>query len=230
MQIFAYPGSHIEYIRMQNAHNESYQFTSTFVHQQDNSTVKTNTITLHGGVVRNNIVATIDGSNCYNEMYGLYLVDKGQHVDNWTLIDHKKPESTSKELFKGIIDDYASGAFAGKILVRKDSQHTNAEQTNKNILLTSDANMNTKPQLEIYADDVVCSHGATVGQMNDDELFYLRQRGISQKTARLMLLNAFAYDIIKDISIEPLKANVTELVEKRLSGDLSRCNKCEIKC
>ncbi len=230
MQIFAYPNSHLEYIRLQNAHNESYQFTSTYVYQYDDSSVRTNTITLHGGVVRNNIVAKLNGRNCYNEMYGLFMVDKGQHVDNWTLIDHLKPDSTSRELFKGIIDDYASGAFAGKILVRKDSQHTHTEQTNKNILLTSDAQMNTKPQLEIYADDVVCSHGATVGQINDDELFYLRQRGISQKSARLMLLNAFAYDVIKDISIEPLRNNVVELVEKRLNGDLSRCNKCEIKC
>lgn len=230
MQIIALENSHIEYVRLQNAHNESYQFTSTYIHQTDNSNVKTNTVTLHGGVVRNNIVATIDGKSCYNEMYGLFLVDKGQHVDNWTLIDHKQAESTSKELFKGIIDDYATGAFAGKILVRKDSQHTDAEQTNKNILLTSDAKMYTKPQLEIYADDVVCSHGATVGQMNEDELFYLRQRGISQKTARLMLLNAFAYDVIKDISVEPVKNAVINLVEKRLSGDLTRCDKCEIKC
>jgi Fe-S cluster assembly protein SufD len=230
MQIIALENSHIEYVRLQNAHNESYQFTSTYIYQLDGSNVKTNTVTLHGGVVRNNIVATIDGKGCTNKMCGLFLVDKGQHVDNWTLIDHKQPESNSNELFKGIIDDYATGAFAGKILVRQDSQHTDAQQTNKNILLTSDAKMHTKPQLEIYADDVVCSHGATVGQINEEELFYMRQRGISQKTARLMLLNAFAYEVIKDISVKPVKEAVVDLVDKRLSGDLTRCEKCEIKC
>ena len=230
MQIFVYENANIEYIRMQNAHNESYQFTTTCINQYEGSNVLTNTVTLHGGVVRNNIIVKIKGENCNNEMFGLFLVDRKQHTDNWTLIDHIKGKSVSKEYFKGIIDDYAKGAFSGKILVRKDAQHTNAEQTNKNILLTSDAKMNTKPQLEIYADDVVCSHGATVGQINEEELFYLMQRGIAQKEARLMLLNAFAYDVIKHISIEALRNNVVELVEKRLSGDLLRCNKCEIKC
>ncbi len=229
MQIIANKNAHVEYIRLQNTHNESYQLTNTYIHQSPNSNVKTLTVTLHGGVVRNNIVANLlKGS--YHEMYGLYLVDKGQYVDNWTLINHKEEETTSRELFKGIIDDYATGAFEGKILVRQDSQKVDAQQNNKNILLTSDAHVYSQPQLEIYADDVICSHGSATGQVDEEQLFYLRARGIPHKDARLMLLNAFAYDVIKDIPIVPLKEEIVNLVEKRLNGDLSRCNKCEIKC
>ena len=229
-QIFAKENANIEYIRLQNAHNESFQFTSTFINQSSDSTVKTNTITLHGGVVRNNIITNLNGNNCHNEMNGLALVDKGQHVDNWILINHNEPYSSSRELFKNISDDYATGVFSGKIYVAKDAQKTDAEQTNKNILLTSDAKVYSKPQLEIYADDVVCSHGSATGQIDEEQLFYMRQRGIAQKEARLILLNAFAYEVIKDISIETIKNEVIALVDKRLSGDLSRCDKCEIKC
>jgi len=228
--VFVDENAHFDFIRMQNAHNKSIQLTTTQLHQDKNSTVTNNTITLHGGLVRNNIFSQMADENCTHGMYGLFLVDKNQHVDNFTFIDHAKPHSDSVELFKGILDDNATGAFAGRILVQKDAQKTNAFQTNRNILLTDNARMNTKPQLEIYADDVKCSHGATIGQIDEEALFYLRSRGIYKKDARLMLIHAFALEIIEKISILPLKQELNDLVNKRLHGDLARCNQCKIKC
>ncbi len=230
LEVFSEENSHLEFIRMQNAHNQSTQLTNTYFYQQTNSTVINNTITLHGGLVRNNIFTHLNAENCNHEMYGLYLVDRDQHVDNFTFIDHKEPNSTSVELFKGILDDNATASFAGRILVEKVAQITNAFQTNRNILLTDDAKVNTKPQLEIYADDVKCSHGATVGQIDEEALFYLRSRGIYVKDARLMLLHAFAAEITSKISIPLLRLEVESLVHKRLRGDLARCNQCKIKC
>jgi Fe-S cluster assembly protein SufD len=145
-------------------------------------------------------------------------------------IDHAKPHSTSNQLFKGILDDYSTGAFTGKIMVRQDAQQTLAYQKNNNLLLTDDAKMNAKPQLEIYADDVKCSHGATVGQLDPDAMIYLRSRGIPFKEARLMLMFGFAHDVIKQIKTGPLRERIDELVNKRLRGELSRCNNCEIDC
>ena len=228
--IFSNENANLEFVRMQNAHNKSVQLTTTQIHQEKNSTVNNNTITLHGGLVRNNIYSQMADENSTHGMYGLFLVDKNQHVDNFTFIDHAKPHSDSVELFKGILDDNATGAFAGRVLVRKDAQKTNAFQTNRNILLTDNARMNTKPQLEIYADDVKCSHGATIGQIDEEALFYLRSRGIYKKDARLMLIHAFALEIIEKISIMPLQKELNYLVNKRLHGDLTRCNQCKIKC
>lgn len=228
--VFVKENAHFEFIRMQNAHNQSIQLTTTQIYQDKNSSVTNNTITLHGGLVRNNIFSQLADENCTQGMYGLFLVDKNQHVDNFTFIDHAKPHSDSIELFKGILDDNATGAFAGRVLVQKDAQKTNAIQTNKNILLTDNARMNTKPQLEIYADDVKCSHGATVGQIDEEALFYLRSRGIFKKEARLMLIHAFALEITEKISIMPLQQELNSLVNKRLHGDLTRCNQCKIKC
>ena len=230
LEVFVDEYAHLEFVRMQNAHNHSVQLTTTRFNQHKNSTVVNNTVTLHGGLVRNNIYGNLNAEHCKHEMYGLFLVDKGQHVDNFTFINHKKPKSESIELFKGILDDNASASFTGRILVEKNAQQTNAFQSNKNILLTDDAKMNTKPQLEIYADDVKCSHGAAVGQIDEEALFYLRSRGIYKKDARLMLVHAFAKEIIEKISVLPLKKELNTLVNKRLKGDLERCNQCKIKC
>lgn len=219
-----------DYYNIQNEHNDSTQLSSVFVYQKTNSRMLSNTITLHGGLVRNNIYVLMDDEGCESNIYGLYLVDKEQHIDNYTYIDHAKPNCTSNELYKGILDDSATGAFLGHILVRKDAQNTNAFQSNKNILLTSDAKMNTKPQLEIYADNVKCGHGATVGQLDENALFYMRTRGIAEKEARMLLMYAFANEIISKIRIEPLKERIDELIEKRLRGEFSRCNCCPIKC
>lgn len=230
MEVFSGENSNLEFIRMQNAHNQSTQLSNTYFYQKEDSNIINNTVILHGGLVRNNIYAYLNGENCNNEMYGLYLVDKDQHVDNFTFINHQKPNSTSIELFKGILDDNATGSFAGRILVDKDAQLTNAFQTNNNILLTDKAKINTKPQLEIYADDVKCSHGATVGQIDEEALFYMRSRGIYKKDARLMLLHAFAAEITSKISIPLLRLEIETLVNKRLRGNLSRCNQCKIIC
>jgi len=229
-EVFAGQYSRVDYYKVQNSHNHSTQISSTFICQKDNSNVLSDIITLHGGLIRNNINVLLDGKGCENFVGGLYLVDKFQHVDNYVSIDHAKPNCMSRQVFRGVLDDNATGAFNGKILVRKDSQHTNAYQTNNNILLTNDAKINTKPQLEIYADDVKCSHGATVGQLDENALFYLRARGIEIKEAKLLLMYAFAHEIIKQIRVEPLKDRINELVEKRLRGELSRCNCCSINC
>jgi len=187
-------------------------------------------ITLHGGLVRNNFHVRLNGEGCENNTTGLFLADKGQHIDNYTYIDHAKPYCTSNQLFKGILDDFATGAFNGKILVRRNAQKTHAYQANNNILLTDDARMNTKPQLEIYADDVKCSHGATVGQLDEDALFYMRARGIGEREARLMLMYAFANEIINQIKVEPLRERINHLVDMRLHGELSRCQNCAMNC
>jgi Fe-S cluster assembly protein SufD len=147
----------------------------------------------------------------------LYLLKGTTHVDNHTLVDNIKPNCFSNEFYKGILDENATGVFSGKIYVRPDAQKTNAYQSNKNILLSDDASINTKPQLEIFADDVKCSHGCTVGQLDEEALFYLRTRGISKEHAQSMLLTAFAEDIVEQLKLEPLRNYVEELITKRLS-------------
>ncbi|HBS86701.1 MAG: Fe-S cluster assembly protein SufD [Bacteroidetes bacterium GWF2_38_335] len=229
-EIAAGKNSLFDFYKIQNEHNGSVQLSSVFINQKKASNVVSGVITLHGGIIRNNIHVKLEEEYCENSTMGLYLSDKGQHVDNYTFIDHASPNCTSNELFKGVLDDYATGAFTGKILVRKDAQNTRAFQANNNILLTDDAKINTKPQLEIWADDVKCSHGATVGQLDDNALFYLRSRGINEKEARMLLMFGFTYEIMNKIKIEPLKIRISNLIEKRLRGELSRCNSCVMNC
>lgn len=178
---------------------------STVFRQAKDSRLSTHGTVLNGGLIRNDIYVDINGENCDSNIYGLYLVDKNQHVDNQIQVNHLKPNSTSNELFKGIIDDHARAVFNGHVHVHRDAQKTNAYQSNKNLLLTDKAIVNTKPFLEIYADDVKCSHGATVGQLDQDALFYIRSRGISYDNARLLLMYAFAAEVINKITIEPLR-------------------------
>lgn len=229
-EIFVDKNASFDYARMQNEHNGSKQVSHLFINQERDSRVSTNTISLHGGLIRNNVHVLLNGEGCDNSTLGLYLTDKGQHIDNFIFMDHAYPNCTSNQLFKGVLDDFATGAFSGKVLVRKDAQKTQAYQANNNILLTDDADINTKPQLEIYADDVKCSHGATVGQLDEDALFYLRARGIKKKEARLLLMYAFAHDVIHQIQIPALQERVQDLVDKRLRGELSRCNSCHMNC
>ena len=157
-------------------------------------------------------------------------MNKNQHVDNQVHIDHAKPDCTSNENFKGILDDHASAVFNGHILVRRDAQRTNAFQTNRNILLTDKATVNTKPFLEIYADDVKCSHGATVGQIDETALFYIKSRGISAYNAKLLLMYAFAAEVINEITLKPLQDRIDDLVKKRLRGELAVCDQCVLHC
>ncbi|MCD4832659.1 MAG: Fe-S cluster assembly protein SufD [Bacteroidales bacterium] len=219
-----------DFSRMQNEHNGSKQISHLYFHQERDSRVSANNISLHGGLIRNNVNVLLNGEGCENNTYGLYLTDKGQHIDNYVFVDHANPNCISNQLFKGVLDDFATGAFNGKVLVRKDAQNTLAYQTNNNILLTDDADFNTKPQLEIYADDVKCSHGATVGQLDEDALFYLRSRGINKKEAKLLLMYAFAHDVIHKIQVPALQERIQDLVDKRLRGELSRCNNCQMHC
>lgn len=229
-EIYVGENSHFDLMRVQNEHNNSGKITHTFIHQERSSVASSNNITLHGGLVRNSTYHYLggDGAECYS--YGLFLSDKFQHVDNYVNVDHAFPNCTSNQLFKGVLDDMATGAFNGRIYVHKDAQGTVAYQKNNNILLTDDARMDTKPQLEIYADDVKCSHGATVGQLDDEALFYLRSRGIDKREAKLMLMFGFAHEVIRNIKVDALRDRLDNLVMQRLKGELSRCASCMVKC
>lgn len=229
-EISAGDNSAVEFYKLQNSHNHSVQISSVAVSQESHSKVINNYITLHGGLIRNNLMVTLNGTDAANDSSGIMLADKMQQVDNFVHIQHQSPGCESRQLFRGILDDLATGVFTGKILVAKDAQKTQAYQENNNILLSADAKARTKPQLEIYADDVKCSHGATVGQLDKDAFFYIRARGIPEKEARLMLLHAFAHKVLEKISIEPLRERYDELINKRLRGEFSRCNNCSVKC
>lgn len=227
-----YVGDNAAYdlIRIQNEQNSSAKLTHTFIHQERDSRVNTHNMTLHGGLVRNTTYARLNGPGADLQALGLYLTDKWQHVDNFVIAHHAAPHCTSNQLFKGILDDMSTGAFNGRIIVDPDAQKTEAYQSNNSILLTDDARMDTKPQLEIYADDVKCSHGATVGQLDEEALFYMRSRGIPFKEARMLLMFGFAHDVIRKISVEPLRDRIDELVLQRLRGELSRCAACTFRC
>ncbi|CAN5569746.1 Fe-S cluster assembly protein SufD [soil metagenome] len=174
------------------------------------------TLTIGGSLVRNNLNILLNDENCNAHLNGLYVMNGTQVVDNHTLVDHSKPNCYSNELYKGIIDEKSTGVFNGKIFVREDAQKTNAFQSNKNIILSNDATMNTKPQLEIFADDVKCSHGATTGQIDEEALFYLRSRGIAEPEARALLNHAFAADVINQVALEPLRESLMELLNRKL--------------
>ncbi len=229
-EIYAGPGARLNYSRVQNEHLNSNLLTNLFIHQEKDSQVISNTITLHSGTVRNNTHVLLNAEDCDSQVYGLSLADRSQHIDNYVNIDHAKPNCTSTQLFKGILDEQSTGVFNGRILVRPDAQKTIAYQTNNNILMSDEAKMNTKPQLEIYADDVQCSHGATTGQLDENALFYMQSRGIPRKEARLLMLYAFAHEVIDKIEVAPLKNRINGLVDKRLRGELSRCNNCSMAC
>ena len=210
----------VDYFKLQTEQDHSLQVNTTQVQQAADSRFTATTITLGGGLIRNNLSIAQNASNIESNMYGLYFLHGKQHVDNHTVVDHRKPHCQSNELYKGIMDDASTGVFNGKIYVRQEAQKTNAFQSNKNILLSDNATINTKPQLEIWADDVKCSHGATTGQINEEQVFYLRARGISEKSARAMLLYAFATDIIDQISIEPLKARFLKFLSDKLQTQI----------
>lgn len=229
-EIYVGRNARFEIIRVQNQHNNSGKITHTFIHQERDSYASSNNISLHGGLVRNATWHHLGGENGETHSYGLFLADKEQHIANFVKVDHTAPNCNSTQLFKGVLDDKSSGAFNGRIMVHKDAQNTNAYQSNNNIILSETARMDTKPQLEIYADDVKCSHGATVGQLDENALFYLRSRGIDAHEARLMLMFGFAHEVIQNIPIQALRERIDDLVQKRLRGELSRCASCAIQC
>lgn len=229
-EVYVGENAHFDLIRVQNEHNNAAKMTHTFIHQEKKSVATSNNITLHGGLVRNSTYHYLGGEGAESQSSGLFLADKFQHVDNFVSIDHASPSCTSNQLFKGVLDDMSTGTFNGRILVRQNAQKTLAYQKSNSILLTDDAKMDTKPQLEIFADDVKCSHGAAVGQLDGEALFYLQSRGINRKEARLMLMFGFAHEVIQNIRIEPLRERMDNLVMQRLKGELSRCASCMIKC
>ena len=207
----------LEYCKVQNDQGNVYQVTNSCIHQSDSSKVNTFTLTLNGKLIRNNLGIIIDGEKCESHFHGLYLLTGNTVADNHTVVDHRKPNSFSNEIYKGVMDGNSKGIFNGKIFVRPHAQKTNAFQSNRNILVSETATINTKPQLEIWADDVKCSHGCTSGQLDEEALFYLRSRGISEKSAKAMLLYAFATDVLEPIKNENLKAFLDQLIAERLT-------------
>ena len=208
--------SNVHYYKIQNESDKSYHIGTTSVLQAGKSVFTANTVTANGGFVRNNLNIKIDGEYAEANMFGLYIPNGKQHIDNHTAVDHAKPNSNSNELYKGILKGKSTGVFNGKIFVRQDAQKTNAFQSCKNVLLSEDASMNTKPQLEIWADDVKCSHGTTTGQLNDDALFYMQARGISKDSARALLTLAFAQDVIDKFEIVAIKEYLQTLIEEKI--------------
>ncbi len=227
-EVFVSDRASYEHYKLENTHNKTTNLSTLFIDQKESSNVLVNIITLHNGLTRNTIEIDVNGEHCDTTLAGMVIGDKNQHVDNFTSIIHNKPNCNSRELFKYVLDDVSKGAFTGKLYVARDAQKTTAFQTNKNILLNRTAKMRTKPQLEIYADDVKCSHGATIGQLDESAMFYMRQRCIPEKEARLLLMFAFTADVIEDIRIDALKDRMKLLVEKRLRGELSKCEGCAI--
>lgn len=227
-EVFVGENATYEHYKLENTHIKTTNVSTLLVDQEANSNVLANVITLHNGVTRNTIEIDLDGENCETSLCGMVIGDKKQQVDNFTSIIHNKPNCRSTELFKYVLDDLAKGGFTGKLYVAKDAQKTAAFQTNKNILLKKTAKMRTRPQLEIYADDVKCSHGATIGQLDESAKFYMQQRGISEVESRLLLMFAFTSDVIDHIRIPALQDRMKMLVEKRLRGELSKCEGCVI--
>ena len=209
--------SRVNYYKIGTESASTYHVGTTHMHVATGSLVNSFTITMTGAMVRNNLNLDLNGENCEVHMYGLYLPDGKSVVDNNTSVDHKLPNSYSNELYKGIMSDGSTGTFNGRIYVREDAQKTNAFQSNKNIVLTDQATINTKPQLEIWADDVKCSHGCTNGQLEEEQLFYLRSRGLDINTAKAMLLYGFAAEVIEKIPLQPLREFLEDLVSDRLN-------------
>lgn len=206
-----------KYIKLQNEGKLANHTGTTHVRQLERSNTHAVTITLDGSIVRNNLNMVMEDEHAESHMYGLYLLNGNTIADNHTIVDNRMPHCESNELYKGIMDEKSTGVFNGKIFVRKDAQKTNAYQSNKNILIGDQASANTKPQLEIFADDVKCSHGCTIGKLDEDALFYLRARGISEKNAKALLLHAFASDILGQIENEAIKNHIEQLISERLT-------------
>ena len=225
-EIFVEENAKFDYYALENTNSTTNSFSQIFVNQRDNSNVTINQLGLNNAVVRNNVEVDIDGENAELFLGGMLISDGKQETENYTIIRHNQPNSVSNELFKYILDENSHGIFSGKIVVKKEAQKTKSIQTNKNICLTSSALMHTRPQLEIYADDVKCGHGATIGQIDNDALFYLQARGIPQSEARQMLLSAFVTDVLEHINLNVLRERLSLMVEKRLKKDNSHCQGC----
>ncbi len=220
-EIFTYENAKADWHKLQNDSEKSYLIDHTFAKQERDSLTTVNTFTFGGKLVRNNLDFIHNGENINSFMNGITIIGNNQLVDHHTAVHHNTPNCESYQNYKGIYKDNSHGVFNGKVFVDKIAQKTNAYQQNNNILLNEGATIDTKPQLEIFADDVKCSHGCTVGQLNNDALFYLRARGISKKEAQALLLFAFANDAMENIDIEPLKLKISKLLAEKLDVDLA---------
>ena len=228
--IEAYVGNNakLELNCLEETHLKNVRISNVYIDQQKNSRVSHNIITLHNGVTRNKLDLTFsgEGSECF--LNGCVVADKHQHVDNNTVINHTVGNCTSNQLYKYVLDDHAVGAFAGLVYVAKDAQKTLSHEVNQNLCASSTAHMYTQPMLEIYADDVQCNHGSTVGQLNDAALFYMQQRGIDKREAKLLLEFAFVNEVIDKMELVPLRDRLHHLVEKRFRGELDKCRGCQL--
>ena len=228
VEAFVGENASLDFYCLEETHHKNVRVSNVFIEQKANSKINHNVITLHNGITRNRTDLFFRGEGAECSLNGCVIADKQQHVDNNTLIVHEVPHCTSHELYKYVLDEQAVGAFAGKVLVLHGAQKTDSQMTNQNLCATKEARMYTQPMLEIYADDVKCAHGSTVGQLNDAALFYMRQRGISLKEAKVLLQNAFINEVIDKMQLEPLRDRLHYLVEKRFRGELNKCEGCNL--
>jgi Fe-S cluster assembly protein SufD len=228
VEVFVGERASLQLYCLEETHYRNTRVSNVFVDQQAQSLFHHGNIILHNGTSRNRLDVMLRGEGASCLLNGCVIADKEQHVDNNTLIDHIASHCTSNELYKYVLDEKAVGAFAGKVLVRPGAQQTESQETNQNLCVTPDARMFTQPMLEIYADDVKCSHGSTVGQLNEAALFYMRQRGISLREAKTLLQQAFVGEVIEQIALVPLRDRLRYLVEKRFRGELNKCEGCKL--
>jgi Fe-S cluster assembly protein SufD len=219
-EVIVHQGANLTHYRLQEESTNAFHLATTQVQQDSKSIYSSYAISLGGDIARHTLNAKLDGEHSESTIDGLYVVTGNQHCDNHTTIDHAQPHSNSHQLYKGILDEKARAVFNGKIFVREGALLTDAKQLNKNLLLSANAHVDTKPQLEIFADDVKCSHGATVGQLEEDELFYLRSRGLKTETARALLTYGFAEDVISKIKLASVRKQLDEIVLTRLHQNL----------
>ncbi|MCD8288662.1 MAG: Fe-S cluster assembly protein SufD [Prevotella sp.] len=227
-EIFIGENAALDLTSVEETHSENRLASNTFIRLAERSRLCHNVITLHNGTTRNSLNILLDGEGAECVVNGSVILDKRQHADNNTLITHAAPHCSSRELYKYVVGDAATGAFAGKVLVARGAQKTDSEMRNQNLCATKEARMYTQPMLEIYADDVKCSHGATVGQLNDAALFYMQQRGIPVSEAKRLLQIAFMSEVIDNIRLTPLRERLRYLVEKRFRGELNTCEGCTL--
>ncbi len=229
-QIFIGENALMNHYKLQNKHISSVLLNTTFIDIESHGTLNSIIITFNCGTIRNEFIVNLNGEKALANVSGLCLIDKTQHIDNQLFIKHFAPCCKSIQTFKGILDDNAYSVFSGNIYVDKKSYKTEAYQINKNILLTDKAKVISKPFLEIYNDDVICQHGSTTGQLDSEAMFYMRQRGICEKNSKLLLMHAFADEVVKKIKLEPLLQQTQNMVNKRLRGELFACSQCILHC
>lgn len=218
-EIYAGANSQLTIDKLQTEDTSAFSISTEEVSQEKDAVFTINTITLDGGLVRNNLSIAVNGQNSETNLSGAYILKGKQHVDNHTVVDHKVAHCLSNELYKGVMDEQSTAVFNGKVFVRKDAQKINAFQSNGNVLLSDDATVNSKPELEIYADDVKCSHGSTTGQLDEEAVFYLRARGLSETSARALMVSAFIGDVLEKVESEPVRSFIDRILLEKFGWE-----------